>query len=484
MTIRKQTLVTLAVTVAALGVVLSLVLSGLLNAGFSAVERHEAELNLDRLRQAFRNDIDGLCEKTSDWAKWDDAYRFAVDRNPAFVESNFAPTTFEGTKVALIVIFDRQGNELLGKGYDSATGEMREAPRPLLGEHFGAASPLLDHRSENSVHSGLLLPAEQPPLLVCSMPIVTTEGRGPIHGTIVFGRAFDPKARTALGRITRLDLAFAAQGEPGFAGDLAAALPRLVHPEATLVEVVSETQLLGYTRFVDLYGGQSLVARAVMPRDVHRQARLTLGYAVVALALIGLVFALVMMVLLERLVLGRLARLSAQVTHVTEAFDFSARVESGRDDEIGRLGGALNSLLAAAEQVCYAGNEAEAKYGALQAHLPVALACQDLVVDESGVTQDLVFREMTDAFAAAAGLRKDALGRTLSETLALPAESRSAWLAAVDRARRSPGPQSFALGVGAKGVRVTVAAIDGRRVMVHLRALPAEEKGGGPGMAG
>jgi HAMP domain-containing protein len=296
---------------------------------------------------------------------------------------------------------------------------------------------------------------------------------------MVFGRYFDPETRATLSRVTRLDLAFAAEGEPSFTGDLAMALPRLASPEATLIEAANESDLVGYTRFVDVTGRRSLVARAVMPREIDRQARLTLRYVLVALILVGLIFAAVMMILIERAVLGRLARLSAQVGHVTEGFDFSARVEGATRDEIGRLGDAINSLLAAAEQVSYAGSETEAKYAALQAHLPVALACLDVVLDENGRTKDLVFRETTDAFAAATGLRNHALGRTLDDALGLPDESRAAWLAATERARNLPGPQSFALRVGAKGVRVTVAAISENRVMVHLRTSLVEEKNGG-----
>jgi sensor domain CHASE-containing protein len=470
MTIRTRTLLALGVTLATLVVALYAVLSSLLAEGFDSVETRVAERNMTRLREAFGNETETLCQKANDWAAWDDAYAFAEDHNPEFIAANIAPTTFSGMRLGFILVFDHAGRLVLGTAYDASRGTVAEASPRLLAEHFGMASPWVGHPNAGSVHSGLLLTTGLPPALFCSQPILTTQGHGPLRGALVFGRFFDAQARESLARVTRLDLAFAVEGEPAFSAELASALSRLTSPEAIDVQLASESQLLAFTRFEDAYGQRSIVARAMMARDIHAQARRTLRLVLVAFVLVGLGFAVVIMALMERFVLGRLARLNREVASISGAFDSSSRLVARGRDEIAGLATAINKLLAAAVEASSNGGEREA----LKRYLPVALAQLEVDLSQSGQVRDLVLCEMTDAFAAATGLRTDAIGRSLLESLALAPEQAGTWRTMVREALGGPGPRSFELVVGAQSprVRATIVSIRRGRVMVHLATLP------------
>jgi sensor domain CHASE-containing protein len=374
MSIRARTLLFLGAVMAVLVIALHLILSRAVTAGFDRVEQDAARLNLERLREAWQGQVDSLCQKATDWAFWDDSYRFVQDRDPLFVKTNLdAVTTFQGMKIHAILFFDAGGNLIHAGGYDSSRDDLAPVPPPLLERHFAPGSPLLRHAGTDSSHSGLLFTPGVPPVTFCSMPILTTEGEGPIRGSVVFVRNFDQVQQETLAKATRLELQFAPGGD-STSPDGTRVPPGFVPGEPLLLAEGGETRLRGFTSFPDAYGRQQMVASATMDRDIHRQARATLGYMVGALLFLGIVTAGAMALFMDRLLLSRLAVLARQVEEITSSFQFSHRVTQEGRDEFAILAGAVNSLLAAVQQVEHHGVESGIKYHALLDGMPLAAA--------------------------------------------------------------------------------------------------------------
>ena len=105
MNIRAKTITSLFVTAVAITVVFYFALCRIVSGGFARVEDDSANRNVDRVRETFASEIEALCAKTSDWAIWDDAYQFVVDRNPEFVEANIAPSAMSGMNLSLLAFF-------------------------------------------------------------------------------------------------------------------------------------------------------------------------------------------------------------------------------------------------------------------------------------------------------------------------------------------------------------------------------------------
>jgi diguanylate cyclase (GGDEF)-like protein len=88
-----------------------------------------------------------------------------------------------------------------------------------------------------------------------------------------------------------------------------------------------------------------------MPRDIYSHGQTTAWYMVTALLISGLAFAVVMMLLLERAVLSRLAVLSARVQSISRSFDRSVRLPAAGGDEIGQLTEEVNIMLDSIEDL-------------------------------------------------------------------------------------------------------------------------------------
>lgn len=227
----------------------------------------------------------------------------------------------------------------LGKAYQEGAGIDAPLPRALLAARFAPGSKLLPRGDADAPVSGVLVGESDRPLLFCAQPILTSEGAGPSRGTLVFGAWLDPAREEALRKLTRLDLRFTPTRD--------AADTRLV--------VESEEVLAGYTTFADAWGGGGLEVRAALPREIHQEAKRAVRTVLLVLAGVGLLFAVTTVLLLEWLVVRRLARMSSDVNGITARFEFERRVDDSGSDEISRMGRSVNGLLAAMEQAMTAG---------------------------------------------------------------------------------------------------------------------------------
>jgi sensor domain CHASE-containing protein len=338
MSIRGKTILVVVLLLAASYVLLGWLLTARIRSDFARLEAREARRNLERVDESVGAMVEGLCSRVADWAVWDDAYDFMADGDRRFVESNVVEATFTGSKIDLMLFYGRDGALKLGQAYDAAARMDAPLPAALLASRFAPGSPLLPRGDADAPAGGVLVGEGHAPLVFCARPILSSAGTGPARGTFVMGIWLDGARQEALRRLTRLSLDFAARPGP-----LPPGAPGRLVP-------VSDDLLEGYTSVADPGGRGSLEIRAALPREIHREAGRTVEAVLAALTAVGLAFGLATALLLERLVLRRLADMSRTVTGITGAFEFGRRVDDSGTDEISRLGSAVNGLLSAAEQ--------------------------------------------------------------------------------------------------------------------------------------
>jgi len=351
LTIRSKTLVVVLLLVGASYALLAWVLAGRIRSDFARLEQREAQRNMERVNQAVLASVDALCEKLIDWAVWDDTYAFMSDRNKEYVESNIVETSFTGLKLNLLLFFGSDGGLVLGQAFDEADRMAAALPAGLMAARFGSESPLIAFLAINDSKRGVLVGEGHPPLLFCSQPIVKSSGLGPSRGTMVFGAWLTEARQRNLEKLTRLSLSFRTSGPP--------AAPPAAPGSGFPIAAESEDVLAGLATFPDPGGRGALVVQASLPREVHREARRTLAAVMLALAIVGGVLGAATLLLLEILVLRRLAAMSAAVKGITDRFEFEARVDDSGSDEISRLGRSVNGLLAAMEQATSSGDAAD-----------------------------------------------------------------------------------------------------------------------------
>jgi len=350
MTLRKKALIVIGVTFACLIVILYFISRIVLLSGFANLEEQHTHQNVERALSALFDEIANLDTMVFDWAAWDDTYAFIEDGNEEYIRSNLVDETFTSPRLNLTLFVNSSGQVVFGKAFDLYDEEEVMIPQGIQ-EHLTGDAFLLRHPdTESSITGIVLLPAG--PMLVASRPILTSEEEGPICGTLIMGRYLDFAEVERLAQTTHLSLTVFQLDDPQMPPDFQTAQSALLSEGTPIfVRPLNAEAIAGYALLKDVYGEPALVLRVDMPREIYAQGQATMWYLVGSLLVIGLVFSGVSLLLADKLLLSRLARLSAAVSSIGASADLSARVAATGKDELLRLTGAINGMLAALEQV-------------------------------------------------------------------------------------------------------------------------------------
>jgi len=337
--------------------------STLLLDSFRRLEDNEAAAHVERVRKALLDDLQALDASCRNFATWDAAYEYMRTEDAAFIASNIGfggQSDLIARRLTLLAFVQDDGRLVWGEGFDLHA----QAERPLPEDAAAilqARGPLYVERAGTRGVSGIVSLASGP-MLVAVHPVHSSSGQGARRGFLVHGRRLDAdELRRISERVGRPVTLLPAGDVPSSARALTPAgegdpLDRV------FVEQASEVTLHAYAPLVDANGLRSVAVRVDVARDVHRHGQSTMGTLFLSVLVVGLVSGIVTLVLIERIVLARVTTLSAEVDRIANAGGISGRVTSSGHDELGRLAGGINHMLAVIEQ-------GERKRDAIEAHL-------------------------------------------------------------------------------------------------------------------
>ena len=363
MTLRTKTLIIIGVTLAGFLVALYSVSRIVLLGSFAKLEEQDARRNVDRVRSALADELATLDHICRDSATWDKTYAFIQNGDPEFIKSDVGYgrfSTLAQRRQNLLLYIGASGQIVFGEGFDLTA--QKETPIPEgLREYLLPGGTLLRHTSPESGVAGIvLLPAG--PMLVSSRPILTTQGQGPIRGSLVMGRYLDSAEVASLSQTTHLALTVLPFHDPQVRRLFPIMLPPLPNDGPVVVQPVNRDSIAGYALLRDIDAKPALVLRITMPREVYNRGRATVIDFVTVLLAGALVAAIVILLMLEVAVLSRVASLSSSVLAVGESRNLSARVHLTGTDELSDLAGAVNRMLEALEGSRRLERESEERY--------------------------------------------------------------------------------------------------------------------------
>ncbi len=336
------------------GVILALVavLAGasyhLVAGRFAQLELKKTQTHVERIHNEIEDTLAHLEAIAGDWAPWDDAYRFVVDLNPAFVENNLPDTTFANLRLNFMLFFNQDHLLVFSKFFALDPSQTTISYEPLVAAIEGH-SRLLSNQSENSHWSGIVMTPDSP-FLVAGRPIVTSEFKGPIHGTLVLGRMFDTLEVQKLSKhtntqieITRIEPSQKPAAPQETSGQESQGL-------AIYASAIDRQTIAGYAVLPDLFNRPTLLLKIVRDRDIFHYGLTTWRQNALMLFGFGLAFIALLLFLLDRLIINRLEELSYKVSSIAHSPDHFERIGIQSTDEIGQLAQTIDTLLDARQQ--------------------------------------------------------------------------------------------------------------------------------------
>jgi PAS domain S-box-containing protein len=306
---------------------------------FVALERREAELNLRRVEQAFDRELDQLARTTRNYAEWDDACRFLETRSPEFVKSNLAPETFAMLRLNLIQFYAPDGTLVWGDTRSATDG----APIDIPGLNPADTSPARLLRQSDGKPASLhgMLAVGDGLMMIAANPVLSTQGKGPARGTVVFGRLLSAADEQRLREQTRVSFSLLpADSVAERPGGIPAAIPGGIAFDESRQDILRASQPLN-----DVYGRPARELQAELPRRITAEGQAALfGENLWMLAAV-LVFALVVYWSLGWLVVRPVRRLIRHVQWIRQSGDLSNRIGTQSSDEVGTLAKEFDLLL-------------------------------------------------------------------------------------------------------------------------------------------
>lgn len=348
MRLRNRTLSIIGLTLAGLIVILYGTSRVILLDGFARLEDHDVRRNVGRALSALGDRLASLDAVAEDWATWDDTYHFMEDKNTKYIQSNLSDLTFSNLGLNVVLYIDTSGRIVFGKGFDLNEGEPIPIPRGL--QQYIVPNGRTQFRSNATGTATGIAVLPEGPMLLAARPILTTEGKGPVRGTLIMGRYFDSAVVQQLAETTHLAITVQQLNGPEVPPDLRAALTSLSEREPIYVRPLGTEFIAGYALLKDISGEPGLVLKVQVPRSIHKQGQTSVLYFLSWLVAAGLVFSAVILVFLEKTVLSRLALLSASVSAIGASGDLSTRVPVAERDELSDLAREINRMLEALER--------------------------------------------------------------------------------------------------------------------------------------
>lgn len=303
-------------------------------------EERTVQRSIEWVGRAIHQDVATLDRQLLDWSQWDDMYDFADAPTEAFIDSNFPLETIDNLDLSFMLVLDRGGKVLAGRGMDLKTRAEISVPLEIENQ-LKPGNILSTFESSLDGRKGIIL-FSSGPAFIATRPIITSRGEGPSRGTIAFIRMLDDSYRRELSDFLGYPLTFALLGSTGFSSDFSDAARALSDPQGTHT-VVEDASISGYGFVPDVFGSPLLFYK------IEKMIPTSFGTTklMAALALVGflLVATLLIFFFIHWTVLSRVNYLSEALARAKAKGLSKDGIEFFGTDEIAKLAGEINALL-------------------------------------------------------------------------------------------------------------------------------------------
>jgi two-component system NtrC family sensor kinase len=319
MRIRTKMISLLALLFAVLIVLEIAVQKQVLMPSFAELERDDAKTSMKRIDYALNITLDNLELSAADWGNWEDVYQFVQAPDAKFVNTNITPVALKQLQVNTLMIVDLAGNVVLASTRDLDSGELMNmdlAANKELPQHF----PWRRNLAEGTPAKGLI-ETDQGIMLIAGSPILNGSGSGRSMGMVIMGKFLTPRQVHRIGAQAQANLLMMSDHTPG-------GVERLVETD-TLTQV--------YRPFTDIYGNPLMTLRVEVPRKITERGQSAVDYASAYLIVAGVAALVLLVIVLNRVVLAPLGRVTRHAVALGAGTDLTARLDLPGRDEVAVL---------------------------------------------------------------------------------------------------------------------------------------------------
>ena len=295
---------------------------------FAELERDDAKTSMKRINYALDMSLHELELTAADWGNWADVYDYTQRPNGAFVSTNITPVAMKQLQVNALLICDLHGNLVLSAAQDYASGQSIDldlADRKTLPDDFPWRRNLTDGRSAKG-----LIGTNHGVMMIAAAPVLNGSGSGKPMGMVILGRLLTAREIHMLG--ARAQAALSMLGNGGSASG------------EQVVETADVTRV--ERSFADIYGRPLMKLRVDVPRNITARGHDAVTYASAYLIGAAIAVLALLVIILNRMVLEPLARVTRHAVAIGTGTDLTARLNLPGRDEVARLAQEFDRMVA------------------------------------------------------------------------------------------------------------------------------------------
>ena len=295
---------------------------------FAELERDDARTSMKRIDYALTTTLDSLELSAADWGNWADVFRFVETPTLQFVTANITPVALKQLQVTSLLIVDLQGNLVLARARDldsGATLDLDLTAGKALPEDFPWRRDIVEGKPAKG-----LLRTNLGIMMLAAAPVLDGSGAGRTLGMVIMGRLLTPAQVRSLGAQAQANLSMVSSDSPGGAD--------------RLVETDTATQV--YRSFDDIYGKPLMSLRVEVPRKITERGQRAVTYASVYLIVASVAALVLLVIVLNRMVLAPLDRVTRHAVAIGEGADLTARLGLPGNDEVAVLAREFDGIVA------------------------------------------------------------------------------------------------------------------------------------------
>lgn len=367
MGIRRKVIILVGLTVIILMAVVYVMMNNLLLTSFLEVEEDHAVINVHRLDNAIKNNLDNLSTKAADWGRWDDSYNFVIDHNQEFVDVNLGPESLRSLNVNMMVYLSTSSavvaSRMVDYDNDDTNDDYDALPENLL-PFFKSAGLIAKYYSTNTAEnlniSSGIINLEQGPMLVVYGPILQSSGEGPVAGAIVIGQWLDQTMIEQISSTIQLDASLSEISDSENIYDQLIAVDDI----QVGINYLSQEDISGSFLIDDVYGVPVIKASVIFPRVIYQEGvraikLFLLFYLLISLGIFGLI-----VLIIDFFILRRFKILNDRLNKIHASGELNTRINLIGRDEFSSLGHNIDSLLNELEGSHHDISEKDAKLAA------------------------------------------------------------------------------------------------------------------------
>jgi len=303
---------------------------------FVELERASAHTDMQRVAFAVEREQQALGAQAADWGNWRELWRYMRDHNRAFAEASLTDISFHTAKIDYMAVIASSGKFTWSTGL-GANGK----PLAIRLNKDTTLEPSWASALAQGQPIGGLIATNAGVLVASGAPILDGMGHGPSRGMVIMGRLLNGPELIRLSTQAQVHLDMRLWGKDPSADAILLAKHQSGSAQLTETETTTRIEQV----FSSLSGQPLLTLGITVPRTITQHGAVAVRYSTLLLGVAAAVVLATLLILLGRIVLSPLARVTDHAQRIAAADDLAARLAYDRKDELGTLAKAFDNMV-------------------------------------------------------------------------------------------------------------------------------------------